>query len=253
MTLRRRSKGVENLRLANVRDYIITEDEGEHSPFTLIPPTQQGRLVPRRVNQDTEDDIAASFKTFSWQRPRVDGLVLCEYRRFLEAMSLPTKEAIVPWVEFVGVHIRWERVWILENPVAAKREMVRKFEGTPESRYPDIVRPQSALALLKEESTALGEVESKESLENVRRGAVSRIGFRDEMPPSKPKPRSIRLRFSGTKPRIPVFSGKNKESGEGDGTKIQRPMSSLGFRDVKVLKTLKKKALTNPWQRKSNK
>jgi hypothetical protein len=143
MTLRRRNKGIENLRLANICDYIISEDEGEHSPFTLLPQNPCGRLVPRRVHADTKADITASFQKFSWQRAKVDGLVLCEYRRFLDAMVIPTTEAMGPWVEFVERHLGWEAVWILENPVAAKREMVRKFEGTVESKGPDFVHVKS--------------------------------------------------------------------------------------------------------------
>lgn len=254
MTLRRRDKRIENLRLANFRDYIITEDEGEHSPLTLVPQTHRGRLVPRRVNADTEADITASFDKFSWQRAKVDGLVLCEYRRFTDAMIIPTTEAIKPWVEFVERHLGWEGVWILENPVAAKREMVRKFEGTVESKGPDLVHVKSA-SDLREESPNLRESGSAESLENMRRGAMSRIGFRDE-PPSKPKPRSLRFRFSGPpKSRIPIFSNENKENTQSGRRGIERPMSSMGFRDVKSLKThivaLKKKALSNPWHRKS--
>jgi hypothetical protein len=254
MTLRRRNKGIENLRLANVRDYIITEDEGEHSPFTVLPQAHRGRLFPRRVHADTTADITASFEKFSWQRAKVDGLVLCEYRRFMDAMMIPTTEAMRPWVEFVERHLGWEGVWILENPVAAKREMVRKFEGTAESKGLDLMHAKSVLDP-REESPNLRESGSKESLENMRRGAMARIGFRDE-PPSKPKPRSLRFRFSGpAKSRIPIISNENKENAQGGRREIERPTSSMGFRDVKGLKTqivaLKKKALSNPWHRKS--
>ena len=256
MTLRRRNKGIENLRLANVRDYIITEDEGEHSPFTLLPHHHHGRLVPRRVHADTKADITASFEKFSWERPKVDGLVLCEYRRFTDALTVPTTEAMRPWVDFVERHLGWERVWILENPVSAKREMVRKFEGTVESKGQDLVHVRSVLDLREEldlrgESPTFGETGSKQSMENMRRGAMSRIGFREDEP-LKPKPRSLRFRFTGPpKSRIQVSSKENKEN-----VRDTRPMSSLGFRDVKVFKTqiaaLKKKALSNPWHRKSN-
>ena len=44
-------------------------------------------------------------------------------------MLLPTAKAIEPWVGWVEAHLGWERKWILENPVACKREIVRRFEG----------------------------------------------------------------------------------------------------------------------------
>src|SRR5216110_3457889 len=147
MKLRRRSKAVENLRLANVRDYIITEDDSELSPFTMHP-VKSGHLIPRRVNEDTYDDIMTSFKKFKWQQPKIDGIVLCDYRRFMNAMTVPKIQAIKPWVEWAERQLGWEKEWISENPVAAKREMMMmRFECIQEHGKRAVVPQEEFVAM----------------------------------------------------------------------------------------------------------
>lgn len=252
MTLRRRSKGVENLRLGNLKDYIITEDEPELSPCT----TRQGntRLVPRRINEDTYEGIMASFQKFSWERPKIDGTVLNDYRRFVNAMDLPTREAIEPWVDWVEIHLGWERRWILENPIATKKEVMRRFEGDGEE---DVYIERRT-------------VERQTSLEVLRRGAVSRMGFRNNESDNRCK--SV-LGFGTTdrelttRPKTQLGFRRDEEetqdSSSSSGWRFikrktpSRPISALGFREVKNIgrqfSMLKKKALTNPWQKRANK
>lgn len=252
MTLRRRSKAIEDLRLANLQDYIITEDDGELSPCTTRS-EKPSRIVPRRVNEDSYEDILTSFQKFKWEEPKIDGRVLCDYRRFVTAMTPPTKEAIKPWVEWVERQLGWERVWILENPVATKREIMRRFEGSQEHDDENIVDvPQTRFITPHR-------LEIQDSLENLRKGAVSRMEFREEKRSAKWSSSTLSLRVTADeasgRSTIPVASreiGKNNESsGSLLGRNVERSTSALGFRDVKKLRghfsSLKKKALTNPW------
>lgn len=256
MALRRRTKAVENLRLANLQDYVITEDEPDLSPCTNRPAAS--RILPRRINDDTYEDIMKSFDRFSWQKPRIDGVVLCDYRRFTRAMILPTTEAIEPWVGLVEAQLGWERKWILENPVACKHEIVRRFEG--EEKLGSVER--HVLEILDRRTDAREEAREDQECEDSRRGAISRMGFREhEEQTRRPStamdshredddPPSSRSRFveaEGQK-RLTWRSKKPFNA--------MRPVSALGFREVNGLKgkfsSLKKKALTNPWQRKAN-
>lgn len=267
MTLRHKSKAIENLRLANLRDYIITEEESELSPRT-IHPTHRSRAVPRRINtnDDTRDDIMTSFRRFTWETPKVDGQVLCNYRRFVDAMIIPTREAIEPWVEWAEVQLNWERQWILNNPVATKREIIRRFEGDddPTEHIGRVDLWDNIDELFKPEKQDLRLIKSRE---DIRRGAVSRIGFREENERDvfgKPKA-TLRLR------RFRLPDRPSTRTGHGDEEQVEtrpataggdrydrsniseRPISVLGFRDMGSLKrqivTMKKKALTNPWQK----
>src|SRR5262245_55176261 len=129
MTLRHRPKAFENLRGASLQDYTITEDEPELSPrTTTTPSTTTARLVQRRIHDDTAEDIVWSFGKFTWIAWKVDGVLLCEYRQFTRAMTVATRAAMEPLADWVEGQLGWERRWILENPVAAKREVVRRFE-----------------------------------------------------------------------------------------------------------------------------
>ena len=260
MALRRRPKAVENLRLANLQDYVITEDEPDLSPCTTRP--ARSRALPRRINDDTYEDIMRSFDRFSWEKPRIDGIVLCDYRRFTNAMLLPTTKAIEPWVGWVEAHLGWERKWILENPVACKREIVRRFEG--EEKLDEVDRhfvriPNRRLALTQ---LNLGpqSLEEQESVDDLRRGAVSRMGFRDEEELAR-RPSTAMSFHQDDDDRSATRSGFREDTRSKRSawnfrkTPIpMRPLSALGFREGRGLKvnfsSLKKKALTNPWQRK---
>ena len=249
MTLRR-PKAVENLRLANLRDYIITEDDGKLSPFSPAP-EKPGRIIPRRVNEDSSEDIVTSFRKFKWHEPKIDGIVLCNYRRFVNAMKVPTKQAIEPWVEWVERQLGWERTWILENPVATKREVMRRFKEN-DDRMVDMLIPQGENVALAASSHRL---DTQESIDSFRKGAVSRFGFRDEMNSSK---RST----STPRSRISLWQAINRENEEDETStmmlerKPARSTSALGFREVRrwkgQLSSLKKKALTNPWSKRSH-
>ena len=247
MTLRR-PKAVENLRLANLRDYIIIEDDGELSPFTTKPETP-GRIIPRRVNEDSYDDIVTSFRKFKWGEPKIDGIVLCDYRRFVNAMRVPTKQAIEPWVEWVERQLGWERTWILENPVATKREVMRRFKEGDEIVDTPILQGEN-VAL----SASSLRLETQQSVDSLRKGAVSRFEFCDEMTSSK---RST----STPRSRIPLRQVINRENEGHESSpmslkrKPARSTSALGFREMRWkghLASLKKKALTNPWSKRSH-
>ena len=262
MTLRHKHKGVENLRLANLRDYIITEEVADVSPRTTHP-TRRSRALPRRinVNDDTIDDIMASFRRFTWETPEVDGMVLCNYRRFVNAMIVPTREAIEPWVEWVEIQLGWEREWILENPVTTKREIMRRFEGDDsidnESAAVDMWDPRR---LIRDEQDP-----RPQHSDEHRRGALSGIGFREEeREGNRDHTRStLRLRRFRQPDRPKTSLGhRNVDESNATSTKVtntrkmkrpERPSSALGFRDIGAFKrqivSLKKKALTNPWQK----
>lgn len=255
MALRRRTKAVENLRLANLQDYVITEDEPDLSPCSTRP--VPSRVLPRRINDDTYEDIMKSFDRFSWQKPRIDGIVLCDYRRFTRAMILPTTEAIEPWVGWVEAQLGWERRWILENPAACKREIVRRFEG--EEKLDSVDRHVEIL----ERRTAGAREQRREDqdFEDSRRGAMSRIGFRDDEGATRRPSTAMNYHREDDDPS--TSRSRFAEQGEKrltwrfkKPTVPMRPVSALGFREVKGLKgkfsSLKKKALTNPWQRKAN-
>jgi hypothetical protein len=269
MTLRPRPKGIENLRLANLRDYIITEDEGEVSPRTTHP-ARRTRALPRRINlnDDTVEDIMYAFRRFTWETPKVDGRVLYNYRRFVTAMAVPTKEAIEPWVEWIEIQLGWERDWILDNPVATKREIMRRFEGE------DPVEHERRATGWWDEHHLFDEPYSKPTAlqqlsDDTRGGAISRIGFRDgEVEQKEASARtSLRLRRLRELDRPETRLGNHVDEDEGEkvcddmgkgwtARQPNRPMSSLGFRELRTFKrqiaTLKKKALTNPWQRRKN-
>jgi hypothetical protein len=173
MTLRRRSKAVENLRLANFQDYIITEDDSEASPLTIRP--RPALIIPAAT---TGENVSEAFKKFNWQRPKIDGIVLCDYRRFAHAMVVPTKEAVEPWVEWIEKHLGWERSWILENPAATKRAVMTQFEGEqePNDDQEHIIPWRRFLDI---EGSSFRRVESRESI-HARKGAVSRMEFRED-------------------------------------------------------------------------
>ena len=246
----RRPKAVENLRLANLRDYIITEDDGELSPFT-IKPEKSGRIIPRRVNDDSYEDVVTSFRKFKWEEPKIDGIVLCNYRRFVNAMKVPTKQAIEPWVEWVERQLGWERTWILENPVATKREVMRRFKEGDDQAADTVILQGESVAL----AASSHRLETQESIDSFRKGAVSRFGFRDEITSSK-------LSTSNPRSRIPLRQAISRENEEDECSttlskrKPTRSTSVLGFRELRgwkgQLSSLKKKALTNPWSKRSH-
>ena len=264
MTLRRRSRAVENLRLANLQNYIITEDEPDLSPCTTRPPNT--RFVPRRINEDTYEEIMASFHKFRWERPKIDGIVLCDYRRFVNAMVVPTKEAIEPWVDWVELHLGWERHWILENPVATKKEVVRRFEGDREEDAYVV----TGAAADREKGGWPQDIETRKSLDEVRRGAVSRMGFRDDEESEMRSKSALGFRITEREisPRAKTRLGFRRDEEAIQQSSFpfgwrfmkkkvpSRPTSALGFSEVKMLgrqfSTLKKKALTNPWQKRTN-
>jgi hypothetical protein len=271
MTLRPCPKAIDNLRLANLRDYIISEDCPEQSPFTSHFPLPSARLVPRRVlthDDDTVDDIVTSFRKFTFARPKVDGVTLLTYRRFTFAMTVPTTEAMVPWVEWCTEQLGWEREWILENPVATKREIVRRFEG-------DVADDRSFLSeemfdemYLWEEGRREGHGTRPEwEVDEMRGGAVSRTGFRDEeaMPSSRLGARLRKLIRAGRPSTRNEHGGWEDEMVSRPGTAMgarfkskgsDRPTSALRLTEMGTLKrqlaNLKRKALTNPWQRRKN-
>jgi hypothetical protein len=147
-------------------------------------------------------------------------------------MKLPTREAVEPWLVWVQAHLGWEARWILENPVAVKREVMRRFEGDEPTR--GYITPRR---IMGEEDSQLREISSGESIDERRRGAQSRIGIREEeVAETKRSSSSLGWRFKGIPP--------------------SRPQSALGFSEVKMLKrhftSLKRKALTNPWQRRTH-
>jgi hypothetical protein len=265
MTLRRRSKAIENLRLANIHDFTITEETPD-----LCSPRSLGfvrsDLLPRRVDGDTSENIAAAFQNFTWVRPKIDGTVLYDYRRFTNDMVVPTAGAIEPWVGWLQAQFGWDREWIMENPVATKREVMRRFEGREERREELVVvkRPNRRLGNKDLQVLQVHECERRESMEKMRRGAVSRFGFRDD--DSEDPLLSISpSRMSRTDLSEPLEGRKGSVASDDDGrdspilirrkVMTARPASALGFRQMKALKvgfsSLKKKALTNPWQRRS--
>jgi len=251
-SLRRRQKGLENLRLANVRDYIITEDEPELSPRTTRPPFT--RLVPRRLNDDTYEDIMNSFGRFTWDNPNGEAVNLWTYRKFSRAVEIPTREAIVPWVDWLVIQLGWEREWILENLMAAKKEIMRRFKSGTTKRS-SVIRPLTEVFDIASSDDEPTEVDRDE----MRGGAVARLGFRrGETPNEKPPHHRGRLRKRET-PARPISTlgirGK-KDVGEKRSTSAMRklasvrPGSALGFREVKAFGgKIMRKALTNPWQR----
>lgn len=258
MALRRRAKAVENLRLANFQDYVITEDEPDLSPCTTRP--VRSRAVPRRIHDDTYEDIMKAFDRFSWEKPRIDGIVLCDYRRFTNAMVLPTTKAIEPWVGWVEAQLGWEKKWILENPVACKREIVRRFEGEekvdevehmleiPERRFP-----------VRQAEYEQHPLRDEESIDGLRRGAVSRMGFRPGEEPARRPSTAMSFRRDD-EDRSSSRVGFREDEGTKRPTRRpkripipMRPVSAMGFQEVKGLKgtlsSLRKKALTNPWRK----
>lgn len=248
MTLRRRSKAVEDLRLANIRDCIIAEDEDELSPCTTSP-GNPGLLIPRRVNDDTYDYLVTSFQKFEWEPPKTDGRVLYDYRRFVNSMALPTKQAIEPWVDWLECQLGWEKAWILENPVATKREIMKRFEGIQECEDEPLVEiPQSRFLNVHR-------LEIQDSLENLRKGAVSRMSFRGLEKSSKQSSSKVPLRSDRSRnPAASRENGKDEESSSLLGRRLDRSTSALGFRDVKKLRghfSSLKKAMTNPWMKRS--
>ena len=181
-------------------------------------------------------------------------------------MVVPTKEAIEPWVDWVELHLGWERHWILENPVATKKEVVRRFEGDREEDAYVV----TGAAADREKGGWPQDIETRKSLDEVRRGAVSRMGFRDDEESEMRSKSALGFRITDREisPRP-----KTRLGFRGDEEAIQqssfpfgwrfmkkkvpsRPTSALGFSEVKMLgrqfSTLKKKALTNPWQKRTN-
>ena len=241
MNLRPRRKGVENLRLANLQDYVITEDTPDLSPRTSPP--LHPRLLARRIHNDTYNDIMASFKKFTWDAPKIDGLVLCNYRRFTNAMIVPTTEAIKPWCEWVQEQLGWEKKWILENPVAAKQEVVRKFEGEERDDVPKLGGSSKL--------TGDGRAGSTEFVDEIRQGAVGRSGFRDEEEQSAPPFAIINAKENNEN----AIHCENEDKFIMSRRKLGplRPNSAIGFREkawkINPFSFIKKKALTNPWQR----
>src|SRR5271170_5466701 len=261
MTLRRRSKAIENLRLANIHDFTIAEETPDLcSPRTLG--FVRSDLLPRRVDGDTSENIAAAFQNFTWVRPKIDGTVLYDYRRFTNDMTVPTARAIEPWVGWLQAQFGWDREWILENPVATKREVMRRFEGTDERRDELVVvkRPNRRLGNRDLQVVQVHECESRESMERMRRGAVSRFGFRDDES-EDPLLSLSYSRMSNTDLSDPSDGRQGSVASADDSrdspTLIRRkvvtarPASAMGFRHMKALRvglsSLKKKALTNPW------
>jgi hypothetical protein len=230
------------------------------SPCTTRP--VRSRALPRRINDDTYEDIMKAFDRFSWEKSRIDGIVLCDYRRFTNAMLIPTTEAIEPWVGWVEAHLGWERRWILENPVACKREIVRRFEGEEKVAGAE----QQAVHLSNrrfDERPFMSRrnLEDQESVDDLRRGAVSRMGFREDEGLARRPSTAMGFRQEDDEQAI-SRSGFREDDGRKRLTRLSkktanpsRPVSTLGFREVKGLKgklsSLKKKALTNPWQRKA--
>jgi hypothetical protein len=265
MTLRRRSKAIENLRLANIQDLTITEED----PDLCSPRTVgfvRSDLLPRRVDGDTSQDITTAFQNFTWVRPKIDGTVLYDYRRFTNDMAVPTAAAVESWVEWLQAQFGWDKEWILENPVATKREVMRRFEGREEIRDELVVvkRPNRRVGKRDLQGLEVHECESRESMERMRRGAVSRFGFRDDESEDLLLAMS-HSRMSSTEFSEPLDGRKGSVASEDDGrgspmlikrkVATARPASALGFRQMKALRvglsSLKKKALTNPWQRRS--
>src|SRR5947207_6239542 len=166
-------------------------------------------------------------------------------------MTIPTKEAIEPWVEWVERQLGWERTWILENPVATKREVMRRFKEGDDEWMTDVVPHGENMA--PADSSHL--LESNASLESLRKGAVSRFGFRDKII-------SVKGSTSNLRSQSPLRQAVNRENEEDEssatlmGRKPARSTSALGFREVRRLKrhlsSLKKKALTNPWSKRSH-
>jgi hypothetical protein len=147
------------------------------------------------------------------------------------------------WVE---QQLGWERTWILENPVAAKREMMRRFKED-DDQIVDMLIPQENAA----PAASFHRLETQELIDSLRNGAVSRFGFRDRMTSSK---RSAL--------QIPMWQAINREDEEDESSimllerKSTRSTSAMGFRETRRWKghfsSLKKKALTNPWLKRSH-
>jgi len=266
MTLRRRSKAIENLRLASIRDFTINEEEPDLcSPRTLG--FVRSDLLPLRIDGESREDIANAFQNFTWTRSAIDGTVLYEYRCFTNDMMVPTATAVEPWVGWLEAQFGWDRKWILENPVATKREVIRRFEGREERRGAELVvvkRPNRRLADREFQACQVHECQSQESIERMRRGAVSRFGFRDD----ESEDAGLSMSLSRA-PDIDISeqleARKSPVASDEDGKRspmlvrrkvvTARPASALGFRQMNALRvglsSLKKKALTNPWQRRS--
>jgi len=110
------------------------------------------------------------------------------------------------------------------------------------------------------------QVTLQESGEDLRPGAYSRIGFREEDTEQTQAPSRRALCLGGFRtPDRPIAGIGHRDEMEGAEIRAllsqgrlkksepQRPTSALNFRDFGSLRhqivTLKKKALTNPWQR----
>ena len=262
MTLRRRSKAIENLRLANIRDLAIPEDDSD-----LCSPCSLGfvrsDLLPGRVDGENTENIAIAFKNFAWIRPKIDGTVLYDYRRFTNDMKVPTATTIEPWVEWLQTQFGWDRKWMLENPVATKREVMRRFEVSEERKKKFVVvkRPNRCVENRNFEVWQVQGRDSQESMERLRGGAVSRFGFRDEESDEMLVSKSKREASKADQSEPLDLSPTSIQSDEDDRVSAilvtrkvttARAASASGFRQMKALRvglsSLKKKALTNPWQ-----
>ena len=154
----------------------------------------------------------------------------------------------------------------MQNPVATKREVMRRFEGREERKGELVVvkRPNRRLLNRELQVVQVHDCYSQESMERMRRGAESRFGFRDDE--SEDLMLSMSLsRVSGMDMLELSDARKSSVASDEDGrgspvlvrrkVVTARPASALGFRQMKTLRvglsSLKKKALTNPWQRRS--
>jgi hypothetical protein len=240
MTLRHRPKAIANLRLASLQDYILIEDEPDLSPRTTLP--SQPRRLPRKVHDDTYEDITASFRRFTWHRPELER-GLDQYKRFLEDMAVPSRDAVEPWVDWVREILGWEERWILENPGIVKTEIVRRFEDGASTQGSD-------------ERVVLQKVPSIETVDERRHGAQSRLGFREEYDSRGPSARS-KTGPASHRQVIPSVTYREEEM-RSQGWRMRlphvapRPLSALGFETVglrRQLSSIKRRALTNPWRR----
>jgi hypothetical protein len=257
MTLRRRSKAVENLYLASLQGYIIGE-EFEISPRKTYP-IGPGIFTP--VRDDAEDNAAIHLQEAVWQSTQIDGAVLCDYQRFVDAMVVPTRAAIEPWVEWVERQLGWEKAWILDYPVTSKQGIIKKFEGVQRMEY------ESTVVISKTQSTnqhplAYNHNENQESEDELRTGAVLRISFcedeRKRLLASTSRTRLCEGRFPRRPPTPFVSDGSDQPNDVPtilfkEESTSGRSMSALNLKEMKGLKehlsSLKKKVLINPWRR----
>jgi hypothetical protein len=154
---------------------------------------------------------------------------------------------------------------MLENPVATKGEIMRRFEGEREyddKSHGDMGRESRRFAISEEAPQKLHEAESLELLDELRKGAVARSGFRENENMEQPygiQRRELMWEPDRSRPTTPDLpqeqKGENRSSSSLGWRLIPvRPMSALGIREVKRLKgkmsSLTRKALTNLWHRK---